>query len=231
MPLGEPIVHSSQRDRQLAPLLHFGFLLVGLVHTLLGPILPMLAARWRLDEAEAGSLFIAQFTGVMIGCAIEPDDRTVGSLRLVAFSYAAMAAAVACLGVNSWGIGLLSVFSLGFAIGLTAPAKSPGCGDQFGTSRGGAEYPELRVGAGRGRRFAADRPVRARRTSCSTIVGLVTLLSGIALLIARRPLTDFSAGPNRAKPNQKDPSPLGRLTFHAWASPYALLTGGLMFVT
>ena len=169
MPLGEPIVHSSQRDRQLAPLLHFGFLLVGLVHTLLGPILPMLAARWRLDEAEAGSLFIAQFTGVMIGCAIEPDDRTVGSLRLVAFSYAAMAAAVACLGVNSWGIGLLSVFSLGFAIGLTAPAKSPGCGDQFGTSRGGAEYPELRVGAGRGRRPAADRPVRARRTSCSTI--------------------------------------------------------------
>jgi hypothetical protein len=78
MPLGEPIVHSSQRDRQLAPLLHFGFLLVGLVHTLLGPILPMLAARWRLDEAEAGSLFIAQFTGVMIACAIEPDDRTVG---------------------------------------------------------------------------------------------------------------------------------------------------------
>jgi fucose permease len=61
-------------------------------------------------------------------------------------------------------------------------------------------------------------------------IGLVTLLSGIALLIARRPLTDFSAGPNRAKPNQKDPSPLGRLTFHAWASPYALLTGGLMFV-
>jgi hypothetical protein len=37
MPVGEPIVHSSQRDRQLASLLHCGFLLVGIVHTLLGP--------------------------------------------------------------------------------------------------------------------------------------------------------------------------------------------------
>ena len=42
----------------------------------------------------------------------------------MAFGYAAMAAAVACLGVNSWGIGLLSVFSYGFAIGLTFPVTS-----------------------------------------------------------------------------------------------------------
>ena len=70
MPVGEPISYSSQRDRQLAPLLHCGFLLVGVVNTLLGPILPILAARWRLDDAEAGSLFIAQFTGAMIGSAL-----------------------------------------------------------------------------------------------------------------------------------------------------------------
>jgi hypothetical protein len=41
MSVGEPIVYSSQRDRQLALLLHSGFLLVGIVHTLLGLILPM----------------------------------------------------------------------------------------------------------------------------------------------------------------------------------------------
>jgi MFS transporter, FHS family, glucose/mannose:H+ symporter len=92
MPIGEPIVHSSQRDRQLAPLLHCGFLLVGIVHTLLGPILPMLAARWRLDDAEAGSLFIAQFTGAMFGVALSGAMiERLGSLRLMAFSYAAMA--------------------------------------------------------------------------------------------------------------------------------------------
>jgi fucose permease len=104
MPVGKPIVHSSQRDRQLVPLLHSGSLLVGVVHTLLGPILPMLAARWRLDDAEAGSLFIAQFTGAMIGSALSGwMIERLGSLRLMAFGYAAMAAAVACLGANSLG--------------------------------------------------------------------------------------------------------------------------------
>jgi MFS transporter, FHS family, glucose/mannose:H+ symporter len=72
---------------------------------LLGPILPILAARWRLDDAEAGSLFIAQFTGAMIGSALSsPMIARFGSLRLMAFSYAGMAAAVACLGVNSWAL-------------------------------------------------------------------------------------------------------------------------------
>jgi fucose permease len=100
MPVGAPIVHSSQRDRQLASRLHSGFLLVGIVHRLLGPILPMLAVRWRLDDAEAGLLFIAQFTGLMIGSALSsPMIERLGSLRLMAFSYAAMAAAVASLGV------------------------------------------------------------------------------------------------------------------------------------
>ena len=136
MPVGEPIVHSSRRDRQLAPLLHGGFLLVGLVHT-------------QLDDAEAGSLFIAQFTGVMIGLALSsPMIERLGSLRLMAFSYAAMAAAVASLSINSWGIGCLSVLSYGFAIGWTAPVTNLlGCGDQFGTSRGGAQYLELRAAA------------------------------------------------------------------------------------
>jgi fucose permease len=100
MPVENPPASSSQRDRQLVPLLHSGFLLVGTVHTLLGPILPILAARWRLDDAEVGSLFIAQFTGAMIGSALSsPMIERLGSLRLMAFSYAAMAAAVASLGV------------------------------------------------------------------------------------------------------------------------------------
>ena len=85
----------------------------------------MLAANWRLDDAEAGSLFIALFTGAMIGSALSsPMIERWGLLRLMAFGYAAMAAAVACLSVASWGIGLLSVFSCGFAIGLTIPATN-----------------------------------------------------------------------------------------------------------
>jgi FHS family glucose/mannose:H+ symporter-like MFS transporter len=232
MPVGQPIVYSSQRDRQLAPLLHCGFLLVGVVTTLLGPILPMLAARWRLDDAEAGSLFIAQFTGAMIGSALSsPMIERLGSLRLMACGYVAMAAAVACLGVNSWGIGLLSVLSCGFALGLTTPATNLLVAEINSERRAaalnilnlawalGAVAGPLLIGL-----FARDgRLVRP-------LIGLAALLSGIALLIARRSLTDSSSRPNQPKPNQKDPARFERSALRAWASPYALLTGGLIFI-
>ena len=232
MSVGEPIVDSSQRDRQLVPLLHSGSLLVGVVHTLLGPILPMLAARWRLDDAEAGSLFIAQFTGAMIGSALSSSMiERLGSLRLMAFGYAAMAAAVACLSVNSWGIGLLSVLSYGFAIGLTIPATNLLVAE-INSERRAAALNILSfawaLGAVAGPPLIAlfARDGRLLRP----LIELAVLLSGIALLIARRSLTDSSFGANQTKPNQTDPARFERSALRAWASPYALLTGGLIVI-
>ena len=106
----------------------------------------MLAVRWRLDDAEAGSLFIAQLTGAMIGSALSsPMIERLGALRLMASGYAAMAVAVACLGVASWGIGLLSVFTSGLRLDLLSRNQSAGA-EIIGTSRSGAQYRELRVG-------------------------------------------------------------------------------------
>ena len=230
MPVGTPLVYSSQRDKQLAPLLYSGFLLVGIAHTLLGPILPMLAVRWRLDDAEAGSLFIAQFTGAMIGSALSsPMIERLGALRLMASGYAAMAAAVACLGVASWGIGLLSVFTSGLALGFIAPATNLLVAEinserraaalnivNFAWALGAVSGPPLIA------LFAHDgRLVRP-------LIGLAALLSGIALLIARRSLTDSPSRPNQ--PNEKDPARFKQSALRAWASPYALLTGGLIFI-
>jgi FHS family glucose/mannose:H+ symporter-like MFS transporter len=232
MPVGEPIVHSSQRDKQLAPLLHVGFVLVGVVQTLLGPILPMLAARWRLDDSEAGSLFIAQFTGAMIGSAVSsPMIKRLGTLRLIAFGYAAMAAAVACLGVNSWGIGLLSVLSYGFALGLTAPVTNLLVAE-INSERRAAALNILNFVWGLG--AVAGPPLIALFARDGRLVrpltGLAALLFVIALLIARRSLTESSSGKNQPKPNQKDPPPFERSILRAGASPYALLTGGLFFI-
>jgi FHS family glucose/mannose:H+ symporter-like MFS transporter len=232
MPVGEPIVYSSQRDRQLALLVHSGFLLVGVVTTLLGPILPMLAARWRLDDSEAGSLFIAQYTGAMIGSGLSSQMiERLGSLRLIACGYAAMAVAIACLGVNSWGIGLLSVFSFGFALGLTTPATNLLVAE-INSGRRAAALNILNFAWALG--AVAGPPLIALFARDGQLVrplsGLAALLSGIALLIARCSLTDSSSGPNRPKPNQKDPARFEPSALRAWASPYALLTGGLIFI-
>ena len=230
MPVVGPTVCSS-RDRQLASLLHSGFLLVGVIHTLLGPILPMLAARWRLDDAEAGSLFIAQFTGAMIGSALSSlMVDWLGSLRLMGCGYAAMAAAVACLGVNSWGIGLLSVLSYGFAIGLIAPVTNLLVAE-INSQRRAAALNILNfvwaLGAVAGPAlialFARDGQL------IRPLIGLAVLLSAIALLIARRSLADSSSVAIHPKPNWKGRARFERSAFRAWASPYALLTSALLF--
>ncbi len=54
---------------------HLVFALVGIATTMLGPILPVLAQRWHLSDAQAGFFFIAQFLGGFVG--------SIGSTELV----------------------------------------------------------------------------------------------------------------------------------------------------
>ena len=195
-------------------------------------MLPLLAARWRLDDAEAGSLFIAQFIGAMIGSALSsPMIERWGTLRLMACSYAAMATAVVCLGVDSWGIGLLSVFSAGFAIGLIAPATNLLVAE-INSERRAAALNILNfvwaLGAVAGPPLIALFARDGRLVL--PLIGLAALLFGIALLIARRPLTDSSLRSESAEAEPERSAPFERSALHAWASPYALLTGGLIFI-
>ena len=192
----------------------------------------MLAARWRLDDAEAGSLFIAQFTGAMIGSALSGwMIERLGSLRLMAFGYAAMAAAVACLGANSWGIGLLSVFSFGFAIGLTIPATNLLVAEinperpaaalnilSFAWALGAVAGPPLIA------LFARDgRLVRP-------LIGLAVLLSAYCLIDCASLSYGFIVRSESNQTEQERPVRFERSALRAWASPYALLTGGLIFI-
>jgi FHS family glucose/mannose:H+ symporter-like MFS transporter len=49
--------------------LSFGFFFTGMVVTLLGPILPVLAAKAGLSDAQSGALFTAQFVASLLGVA------------------------------------------------------------------------------------------------------------------------------------------------------------------
>ncbi|PYV64167.1 MAG: hypothetical protein DMG97_35690, partial [Acidobacteria bacterium] len=48
-------------------LVYTDFLLTGIVMTFLGPMLPILSARWSLSDARSGSLIFAQFFSSMFG--------------------------------------------------------------------------------------------------------------------------------------------------------------------
>jgi MFS transporter, FHS family, glucose/mannose:H+ symporter len=226
----EPTGPSWRREKQVAFLLHFGFLLIGVVTTLLGPILPMLAARWHLGDAEAGWLFTAQFTGGIIGSAL--SSRMIlrlGLLRLMVCGYVITGVAVACLGVSSWAIGLLSVLCSGFALGLTAPAINLLVAE-INPERRAAALNILNfawaIGAVAGPSMIAF--LARDGYLVRPLAGLAIMLAGVAFLTARHAPIEPEQPPQ--KRGEIHSARFGGSYLRAWASSYALLTAGLIFI-
>jgi MFS transporter, FHS family, glucose/mannose:H+ symporter len=59
----------AARSRAATIAVFGGFIVAGVVTTILGPILPLLIARWSLTDARAGLFFTVQFTANMVGLA------------------------------------------------------------------------------------------------------------------------------------------------------------------
>ena len=49
-------------------LIHADFLITGIVMTFIGPMLPILAARWSLTDAQSGSRFSCSFSAQCLEC-------------------------------------------------------------------------------------------------------------------------------------------------------------------
>jgi fucose permease len=104
-------------------LLHIDFLLTGIVMTFLGPMLPILAARWSLSDSGAGALIFTQFLSSMFGMLLSASlvERQGYRLTLI-IGAVLMAAGIALLATGPYWIGVLSICILGFGHGITTPA-------------------------------------------------------------------------------------------------------------
>lgn len=104
---------------------HIDFLITGVVMTMLGPLLPILSARWSLNDTQSGNLFLAQYissTGGMLSSGILV--RRYGYRITLVMGAMLMTAGVAMLGGGGriWGFGGICV--LGFGFGMTTPAAN-----------------------------------------------------------------------------------------------------------
>jgi MFS transporter, FHS family, glucose/mannose:H+ symporter len=110
---------------RLRAVIYAGFVLTGMVTTLLGPVLPALAFRWSLDDSHAGYLFTAQFlgstTGVILSSLIVPRFGFTLSLAL---SYVLLALGVGAMGAGPWLLGLAAATTFGFGLGVIIPATN-----------------------------------------------------------------------------------------------------------
>jgi len=102
---------------------HAAFVPIGIVTVLLGPLLPMLSARWSLNYLQAGSLFTAQFLGSTLGVVVSGVlVSRLGFRFAINAGLLAMAVGVGTLPFGSRSLGLISIFCYGGGFGLAIPA-------------------------------------------------------------------------------------------------------------
>jgi len=103
-------------------MVHAAFVPTGMVTVLLGPLLPLLAARWSLSDAQAGYLISAQFMGSLVGTISSSLLlRRVGFRWSIAIGQVLMAFGVSGLFSSILAAATAAVFCYGIGIGLTIP--------------------------------------------------------------------------------------------------------------
>jgi MFS transporter, FHS family, glucose/mannose:H+ symporter len=120
-----PFVASESATRQLVRIGQFAFIPTGILTTLLGPMLPILIARWALSDAQAGNLFLVQFLASLVAVQLSgvllarAGFRTPFLLGLLL-----MAAGVGALYEGSAWLGLVSVALYGLGVGFIIPTDN-----------------------------------------------------------------------------------------------------------
>lgn len=114
--------HSKTTATALA---HAGFVITGVMTTLLGPMLPLLSARWFLNDAQAGYLFTAQFATSIAGVAGSTFlGRRYGHRAPLILGQIFFALGAALLVKAQWALGVFSICIYGCGQGLTVPASN-----------------------------------------------------------------------------------------------------------
>ena len=110
---------------RLTAVIHAGFVLTGMVTTLLGPVLPALASRWSLNDSHAGYLFTAEFLGSTVGVVLSSlIVPRFGFTLSLALSYVLLALGVGAMGVGPWLLALAAAATYGFGLGIIIPATN-----------------------------------------------------------------------------------------------------------
>lgn len=102
---------------------HLAFVPTGIVTVMLGPLLPVLAARWSLNDTQSGLFISAQFAGALVGTAASSFLLPrIGFARSIALGQVLMAIGVASLISSGFRLAILAIGCYGSGIGVTIPA-------------------------------------------------------------------------------------------------------------
>ena len=111
---------------------YVGLVLSGIATVLLGPILPVISGRWMLTDAQAGSLFTAQFSGSILGAILSSYHRR----HSVVLGYASIALGLGTLSLGNYAAALVGLSLMGLGIGGAVTATNLIFGTEYPARRG-----------------------------------------------------------------------------------------------
>jgi fucose permease len=104
---------------------YLGFVLTGVVTTLLGPLLPILSLRWSLTDGQAGGLFTAQFAGSVLGAVLTAWLLPKSGHRLAfGMGFLLMAMGIGMLALGAKSFGMAGIVGYGLGQGVTIPVSN-----------------------------------------------------------------------------------------------------------
>jgi MFS transporter, FHS family, glucose/mannose:H+ symporter len=115
----------SSSNRKLVLAGQVAFLPTGILTTLLGPMLPILIARWGMNDTQAGNLFLVQFLACLAGVQLAGVLLARWGFRpAFLMGLLLMAGGVTTLYMGSAWLGLISVAAYGLGLGLIIPTDN-----------------------------------------------------------------------------------------------------------
>src|SRR5258708_1007258 len=119
------IPNDSTSAKALTFAAYASFVPIGIATVLLGPMLPVLSARWSLNYSQAGTLFTVQYLASTLAVALSGVLVSRWGFRFaIKAGLLLMSAALGLLLAGPKIMGILCISASGFGQGLAVPAAN-----------------------------------------------------------------------------------------------------------
>jgi MFS transporter, FHS family, glucose/mannose:H+ symporter len=204
-------------------LLCAGFVVNGIVISLIGPILPMFMAKWGLNDSRAGLFSLVQFSGSFVGVLASSSLISAKGFKpAITLGIALLALGFALLNAPTFGLALAASGIYGLGYGFATPGTNLWVGESYGARRASA-LAVINLAWGAGAISSSPLAMLAMRTShVSLLLYSVTALgAALVIVLLRMPF---------GKPHPEDSSAAEPTIGLAAGPAVAAMLGILFFV-
>jgi fucose permease len=204
-------------------LLCCAFIVNGIIITFIGPMLPVLEAKWLLNDSQAGLFSLVQFSASLSGVFLSSALISAKGFKpAITLGLAMMGVGFALLNAPTFALALVASGIYGLGYGLTTPGTNLWVGESYGDRRATAlNIMNLAWGVG----AISSSPLAMLTVRTAHVPSLLYIVGfssvALALALVRMPF---------GEPSHAERSALQEANSKAMAFSVASLLGVLFFV-